>query len=97
MLVGKTKPTDPNENIGLEKKELDALFKSSPNTNAITAAQPTQDLPDTVTVLEGESLYKVALRIYGRGNDYVRLYAANKSTIADPNIVRVGQVLQVPK
>ena len=50
----------------------------------------------TVTVLEGESLYKVALRVYGRGNDYLRLYNENKDTISDPNFILVGQVLRIP-
>lgn len=56
----------------------------------------TKNLPKTVTVLKGESLYKVAVRVYGRGNDYLRLYNANKGILSGPDIIQVGQVLQVP-
>jgi nucleoid-associated protein YgaU len=49
----------------------------------------------TVTVLEGENLYRIAQRIYGSGRRYLELYEANKDTIKDPNIVRLGQVLRL--
>ncbi len=54
-------------------------------------------LPDTVVVQKGDSLYRIALRVYGSGNHYVRLYEANKDIISNPNIVVVGQKLKVPK
>lgn len=52
---------------------------------------------ESVTVLKGESLYKIALRVYGNGAMYARLYEANKDTIVDPNLINVGQVLKVPR
>ncbi len=54
-------------------------------------------IPETVTVEAGDSLYKIALRIYGDGYSFVRLYEANKDTIVDPNLVQIGQVLRVPR
>ena len=51
---------------------------------------------DTVTVLEGENLYKVAQRVFGSGARYLDLYNANKDTIQDPNFIRTGQVLRLP-
>lgn len=89
----------------IEKTEHDEgtskkLKQTSVSLNEIMGesnkAASTESLPKTVTVLEGESLYKVAVRVYGRGNDYLRLYNANKDTLSDPNIIQVGQVLQVP-
>jgi nucleoid-associated protein YgaU len=50
----------------------------------------------TVTVLEGENLYRIAQRVYGSGKRYLELYEANKDTIKDPNIIRLGQVLKLP-
>lgn len=52
---------------------------------------------ESVTVLKGESLYKIALRVYGNGSMYARLYEANKDTVLDPNLINVGQVLRVPR
>lgn len=54
-------------------------------------------IPTTVRVEKGESLFKIALRLYGNGDEYLRLYEANKVSIADPNILQVGQILTVPK
>ncbi len=87
-LVGESDPV--NAALQKEVREIEA-FKTptKPVTLNGTAL-------GTVTVLEGESLYKVALRVYGRGNDYLRLYNANKDILSDPNIIQVGQILQVP-
>lgn len=56
-----------------------------------------QNQLETITVAAGESLFKIALRVYGSGDSYLKLYEANKDVIADPNIINVGQVLKIPK
>ncbi|MCK5917285.1 MAG: LysM peptidoglycan-binding domain-containing protein [Cocleimonas sp.] len=53
-------------------------------------------IANTVTVLEGESLYKIAQRVYGSGNKYLDLYKANRDVLSSPNMLRIGQVLKVP-
>lgn len=50
----------------------------------------------TITVLKGESLYKIAQRIYGKGEPYMLLYKANREIINNPDIIHIGQVLKVP-
>ena len=77
------------ENIVAEKKVKPA--KIAPKVNQ---ASPTT--PDTVTVLKGETLYKIAQRVYGSGSKYLELYNANKDVLSDPNMISVGQVLKVP-
>ena len=52
---------------------------------------------ETTTVGEGETLFKVAKRVYGSGKKYLALYEANKDTIKNPDIIFVGQVLKVPR
>ena len=53
-------------------------------------------ITNTVTVLDGENLYKIAQRVYGSGGKYLQLYEANKDILKDPNLIRAGQVLKVP-
>ncbi len=84
------------ENIVAEKKVKPA--KTAPK---VAQASPT--IPDnaiiianTVTVLKGESLYKIAQRVYGSGSRYLELYNANRDVLSDPNIISVGQILKVP-
>jgi len=46
------------------------------------------------TVRRGDSLYLVAQREYGNGNEYMKIAHANG--IRPPYIIRVGQVLVIP-
>jgi len=71
--------------------------KSGTVTITRTASSNISDAVETVIVQPGESLYKIALRVYGSGDNFVRLYEANKNSIVDPNLIRVGQILRVPR
>lgn len=64
--------------------------------------QPLQEdapLENTTTVLAGESLFRVAQRVYGEenGRRFLDLFEANKDVIEDVNVVFEGQVLKVPE
>jgi nucleoid-associated protein YgaU len=61
-----------------------------------STASDNNTLERTITVLKGESLYKIALRVYGSGDHYMKIYNANRDIIYDPNIVQVGSILRVP-
>lgn len=65
--------------------------------SAIATSEVVTEHPKTVTVQEGESLFKIALRIYGDGNKYYKLYKANEDQIKDPNMLLAGQVLITPE
>ena len=61
-----------------------------------STASESSDQGRTIVVLKGESLSRIAAKIYGSGSKYPLLYEANKDTIKDPNKIAVGQVLKVP-
>ena len=50
-----------------------------------------------VVVSAGNSLWRIARRIYGAGEAYTVIYKANKDHIRDPDLIYPGQVFQVPK
>ncbi len=50
-----------------------------------------------VVVRPGNSLWRIARRIYGRGIKYSIIYRANKDQIRDPDLIYPDQVLSVPK
>ena len=53
--------------------------------------------PDQVYVVRsGDSLWNIAQQYYGNGFDWPRIYQANASQIADPNVISVGQRLIIP-
>jgi len=50
------------------------------------------------TVLPGESIFRLAQRVYGQenGRKYLEIYAANRDKIKNINVVVEGQVLTMP-
>lgn len=49
------------------------------------------------TVQPGDSLFSIAQNAYGNGNQWQKIYDANKQVIGnDPNSIRPGQVLFIP-
>ena len=50
-----------------------------------------------VVVQPGNSLWRIARRVYGEGVQYTIIYRANKKQIGDPDLIYPGQVFQVPK
>ena len=47
-------------------------------------------------VRPGDTLYAIAQRSYGNGADWPWLYHVNESKVTDPNLIYVGEKLQVP-
>lgn len=53
--------------------------------------------PKSYAVVMGDSLWAVARKCYGSGDDWKRVYEANRGTIgANPNLIYPGQVLTIP-
>lgn len=48
-------------------------------------------------VQPGDSLWKIALRAYGDGYSWTKIWEANRELIADPNIIEPGTLLKLPR
>lgn len=48
------------------------------------------------TVQSGDSLSKIAKRVYGDANAYHQIFNANTDQLSDPDKIQVGQVLTLP-
>jgi hypothetical protein len=51
---------------------------------------------DYVIVQPGNSLWRIARRLFGDGFKYVHIYDANNAQIRDPDLIYPGQVFEVP-
>lgn len=52
---------------------------------------------ESYTVKAGDTLSKIAKKIYGDETAYQKIYEANKALIGkDPNNIKVGQELKIP-
>jgi hypothetical protein len=50
-----------------------------------------------IVVAPGNSLWRIARRLYGTGEAYTVIFQANKGNIKDPDLIYPGQVFQIPK
>lgn len=75
------------------------------NTETQTATVPKQEearvdnteTPKTYTVVSGDCLWNIAKKYYGDGNQYTKIYNANRDKIKNPNLIYPGQVLTIPE
>ena len=80
---------DETTNNGNVKFRIETPFK-----------QEAKDLLDkmftkAITVQPGNSLWRIARRIYGRGIMYIDIYKKNSHLIKDPNLIYPGQVFSL--
>lgn len=61
---------------------------SAPENPAVTENK-------TYTVAKGDTLWAIAKKFYGDGNQYPKIASANAS-IKNPNLIYAGQVLSIP-
>lgn len=62
----------------------------------LTTENTTTVKPKTHTVKSGDTLWALAVKYYNNGNQYTKIFNANKGKITNPNIIYVGQVLTIP-
>ena len=58
-----------------------------------------RDWPHSYVVKSGENLWMIAARweIYGDGRMWTRIFEANGDVLKDPNMIRPGQTLTIPR
>ncbi|HEY8164429.1 MAG TPA: LysM peptidoglycan-binding domain-containing protein [Gemmatimonadaceae bacterium] len=54
------------------------------------------DTGKTYTVKSGDSLSKIAKRLYGDANKWHRIYEANRDKIKNPDLIYPGQEFTIP-
>lgn len=67
------------------------------HTDPLPTAAAAKTSEKTYKVQAGDTLTKISAKLFGKGDLWKKLYAANKSKIgADPTHLRAGMVLQIP-
>lgn len=70
----------------IDKKEVVAI--GSDTVSTITVGE--------YKVLRNDNLWKIAVRSYGDGYQWVKIWQENKSKLRDPNKLEIGMVLTIP-
>src|ERR1700733_1279021 len=52
--------------------------------------------PHSYTVRPGDTLSGIAQQVYGNPGEWRQLFAANRATVADANLIYPGEVLTIP-
>ncbi len=48
-------------------------------------------------VVSGDTLGGIAKKYYGNANAYMKIFEANRDILDNPNLIKVGQKLQIPE
>jgi nucleoid-associated protein YgaU len=72
-----------------------ADFSDVQSSSSSTAPAPA-DQAQSYTVQSGDSLSKIAKRIYGDANKWHKIFDANRDKIKNPDLIQPGQVLTLP-
>ena len=76
-------------------KQYKPIAVEVPARPATTAPKPATT-SRTYTVKRGDCLWNIAKKYYGKGNQYTKIYNANRDKIKNPNLIYPGQVLTIP-
>ncbi|MGA7991145.1 MAG: LysM peptidoglycan-binding domain-containing protein [Thermoanaerobaculia bacterium] len=78
-----------------EEKEPD--FSDVKSGSGSTAGAPAgQTATRTYTVVGGDSLSKIAKKIYGDASRWKEIWEANKDKVKNPDLIHPGQELKIP-
>lgn len=87
----------PDDKLSPPDAEPDFSNVQSGSSSTAPAAEPAPaPEPKTYTVVEGDSLWKIAQHHYGKGGEWEKIYEANKDRIKNPDLIHPGQVLVIP-
>ena len=67
-------------------------------TQAAPPATPAKPAEETLyEVKPGDTLGAIAQRFYGKASLYPKIFEANKDILSNPDLIKVGQKLKIPK
>jgi nucleoid-associated protein YgaU len=69
---------------------------SDVESGASSTAPTPEPAEQTYTVASGDSLSKIAKKLYGDANQWRRIFEANRDLIKDPDLIYPGQTLKIP-
>ena len=87
--------------VGRVLSRIETPFKrETPDVLAQTGAAegaPNQPRLQAVTVQQGDTLWAISNTVYGDGLLYVRVFAANRDQIRNPDLIYPGQIFNLPE
>ncbi len=85
-----------NKNEEDESELVTADAGETASAPAVAAPQASAPQGQTYTVVSGDNLSKIAKHFYGNANDWQKIFDANRDQLSNPDLIKPGQVLQIP-
>ena len=79
-----------------EKKTDEDMPDFSDVQSGASSTAPAAQVYETYVVVSGDSLSKIAKRVYGDAKAWKRIFEANADILKDPNKIFPGQKLKIP-
>ena len=97
--------SEPAANAGGGATVQDKPVVAGPPPTAPQSAQPPASGPAAqsasrariYTVVSGDTLWRIAERMYGSGSHYMKIFEANNGVLKDPDQIFPGQELVIPE
>ncbi|MGB7295769.1 MAG: LysM peptidoglycan-binding domain-containing protein [Candidatus Aminicenantales bacterium] len=90
--------TEFNRMITTENTVNRIRVKEAPAARPAPPPQaPVTEEVTTYVVQSGDTLSAIAQRFYGKASLYPKIFEANRNILNDPNLIKVGQSLKIPK
>ncbi len=80
------------QKIVLPKSETNKQVITKQNDSSQTISQGSE-----YKVIRGDSLWKIAVRAYGDGYQWTKIWQENKSKLVNPSGLAIGMMLNIPK
>ena len=96
---------DSREAANLVMSKIDQAVKADNIVNAIEVkkAPEPEAAPEPVVekriyeVVSGDTLGAISKKYYGKAGDYMKIFEANRDILDNPDLIKVGQKLQIPE
>ena len=90
--------TDFGKSLKTATKALSALNQTTiePKKETQTATGTPSANTRTYTILQNDTLWSIAVKFYGSGKEYTKIYEANRDKIKNPNVIQPGWVIVIP-
>jgi len=88
--------TEESEAEELEQYEVAEIEEAVVEVPAAAVPSDIVAHGDIYTVVAGDSLYRIARNILGRGARWSEIFELNRDLIANPNLISIGWQLRMP-
>lgn len=66
------------------------------SSSTASSQNTSNERSQTYVVEKGDSLSKIAKRLYGNADEWRRIFELNRDIIQDPDLIHPGQTLRLP-